>query len=80
MSEEKVLKEKVILEINFQQEAEHPAEWLDWELFSFSRRHGNFKDPDNFANRFLFAHRSITNKRSFFLPPHRTALPLIAQK
>ena len=51
MSEEKVLKEKVILEINFEQDAEHPAEWLDWELFSFSRRHGNFKDPDNFANR-----------------------------
>ncbi len=51
MSEEKMLKEKVILEINFDQDAEHPSEWLDWEIFSFSRSHGNFKDPDNYANR-----------------------------
>lgn len=48
---EKIVKQKVNLEFNYSRDPENPSEWLPWQIYSFSRSHGNFVDPDKFTHR-----------------------------
>ena len=38
----------ITLTLGYDQDTEDPSEYGGWKLYSFSRRHSNFQDPDNF--------------------------------
>lgn len=53
------LKEKVEVVIDYDEMAEDPTTWDGWTVYSFSRRHGAFKDPETI---FEYDHETETWK------------------
>lgn len=55
------------LTINYDQYTECPAEYSDWNIFSFSTKHINFKNPNEFFPLSAGLKRKIKCKTAFIL-------------
>ena len=58
---------KLIVELWNDSDAECPSEWGGWKLYSFSRKHINFKHPDEFFPPNIGLRRKLKTGTAFIL-------------
>ena len=59
------------IRVDYEEGAECPTEWSEWEVYSFSTRHTNFRHPDDFFPPDVGLRRKLTCGTAFQLGVHQ---------